>query len=44
MVDGLWRIKVNQELVEQYGEPSVTGVVRDQRTKWLRHEAVIKDE
>lgn len=34
-VKGIWRRKANENLMEQYGDPSIISMARTQKLKWL---------
>lgn len=43
-VGDLWIRRTNAELMEMYGEPSITSLVRAQRIRWLGHVARLQNE
>jgi hypothetical protein len=43
-VNGVWRIKYNDELYNIYKEPSIVKIIKIARLKWLGHIARMEDD
>uniref|UniRef100_V5GM53 Endonuclease-reverse transcriptase n=1 Tax=Anoplophora glabripennis TaxID=217634 RepID=V5GM53_ANOGL len=43
-VGEMWPRRSNEELMEMYGEPSITNVIRSQRMRWLGHVVRLPNE
>jgi hypothetical protein len=40
----VWERRTNKEILEMYGEPSISNVARVQRMRWLGHVARVNDD
>jgi hypothetical protein len=40
----VWERRTNKEILEMYGEPSISNVARVQRMRWLDHVARVNDD